>query len=125
MLASGPTRILPSGAEAEPAAGLSLLGALVVVARQYGLQLAVPQLVHDHLLQPGQPSVPELLKIAEREGMRASSTRLAWDKLDTLAKTLPAIVMLRNGNAMVLRRVDLQASTPHVVLQDPNAHADA
>ena len=125
MLASGPTRLPPPQADSEPAAGLSLLGALVVVARQCGLQLAVPQLVHDHLLQPGQPSIPELLKIAELEGLRASSTRLDWGQLSSLAKALPAMVILRNGNAMVLRQVNTDAQVPHVVLQDPNAHADA
>ncbi len=125
MLTSGPTRLSAQDADSEPAAGLSLLGALVVVARHCGLQLAVPQLVHDHLLQPGQPSVPQLLKVAESEGLRASSSQLNWSQLASLAKALPAIVLLRNGSAMVLRQVNTDAQLPHVVLQDPNAHAEA
>jgi len=107
------------------ASGLSLLGSLVIVARQCGIQLAVPQLIHDHLLEPGQPTVPQLLSIASASGLRASSTRLAWRELPALGKALPAIVLLRNGSAMVLRHVNVGPQQSTVVLQDPHAHEDA
>ena len=107
------------------ASGLSLLGSLVIVARHSGLQLAVPQLIHDHLLEPGQPSVAQLINIANASGMRATSVKLTWRELYDLGKALPAIVLLRNGTAMVLRYVNSGAEPPCVVLQDPNAHEDA
>jgi subfamily B ATP-binding cassette protein HlyB/CyaB len=107
------------------ASGLSLLGSLVIVARHCGLQLAVPQLIHDHLLEPGQPSVPQLLNIAAASGLRATSTRLTWKELATLDRALPAIVLLRSGSAMVLRYVHMSGQPPSVTLQDPNAHEDA
>lgn len=112
-------------AEGTAASGVSLLGSLVIVARQHGIQLSVPQLIHDHLLEPGQPSVPQLLNIAGACGLRASSARLTWREILKLGKALPAIVMLRNGNAMVLREVSEGPELPRVVLQDPNAHEDA
>jgi ATP-binding cassette subfamily B protein len=108
-----------------PAAGVSLLGSLVIVARQHSIQLSVPQLVHDHLLEPGQPSVPQLLNIAEAVGLRSSRTRLTWRELLKIGKALPAIVLLRNGSAMVLREVNEGPEFPRIVLQDPNAHEDA
>jgi ATP-binding cassette, subfamily B, bacterial HlyB/CyaB len=115
----------PQG-DAASAAALSLLGSLVIVARQCGLQLAVPQLIHDHLLEPGQPSVAQLLHIANASGLRATSTRLSWGELPSLGKALPAIVLLRNGHAMVLRQVNTASKQqPSVVLQDPNAHEDS
>jgi ATP-binding cassette subfamily B protein len=117
------TEILPDGSTA--AAGVSLLGSLVIVARQHGVQLSVPQLVHDHLLEPGQPSVAQLLLIAEACGLRASRTRLDWSQLLKLGKALPAIVILRNGSAMVLRETSAGPELPRVILQDPNAHEDA
>jgi ATP-binding cassette, subfamily B, bacterial HlyB/CyaB len=107
------------------ASGLSLLGSLVIVARQHGVQLSVPQLVHDHLLEPGQPSVPKLLHIAAASGLRASSTWLSWSELLKIGKALPAIVLLRNGNAMVLREVSEGPGFSRIILQDPNAHEDA
>jgi subfamily B ATP-binding cassette protein HlyB/CyaB len=107
------------------AAGGSLLGSLVIVARQHGIQLSIPQLVHDYQLEPGQPSVAQLLIIAEASGLRASGTRLRWSQLLKLGKALPAVVLLRNGSAMVLRDVSAGPELPRVVLQDPNAHEDA
>jgi ATP-binding cassette, subfamily B, bacterial HlyB/CyaB len=110
----------------EPAvSGLSLLGSLVIVARQHGVQLSVPQLIHDHLLEPGQPTVSQLLNIAEENGLRASAVRLSWHQVLRLDKALPAIVLLRNGQAAVLRGVDEGPEFPRVTLQDPNAGEDA
>ncbi|HZK89106.1 MAG TPA: peptidase domain-containing ABC transporter [Stellaceae bacterium] len=107
------------------APGVSLLGSLVIVARQHGIHLSAPQLVHDHLLEPGQPSIPQLLQIAGASGLRASSTWLSWSELTKLGKALPAVVILRNGSAMVLRQTNQDPQLPRVILQDPNAHEDA
>src|SRR5438132_1218295 len=103
----------------------SLLGCLVIAARHRGLHLSVPQLIHDHMLGPGEPSSAQLLRIAQACGLRASATRLGWRDLPKLIKVLPAIVMLRNGSAMVLQRVDARGQPPSVTLLDPNAGEDA
>ena len=105
--------------------GVSLLGSLVIVARRHGLQLSAPQLVQDHLLAPGQPTVAQLITIAGRCGLHASRVRLGWHELLKLGKALPAVVVLRNGYAMVLREVNQGPELPRIVLQDPNAHEDA
>jgi ATP-binding cassette subfamily B protein len=115
--------VQPSDSSA--ASGVSLLGSLVIVARKHAVQLSVPQLIHDHLLEPGQPSVPQLLKIAEACGLRATRTRMDWRELLRLGKALPAIVLLRSGSAMVLREVQDTPEAARVVLQDPNAHEEA
>jgi subfamily B ATP-binding cassette protein HlyB/CyaB len=125
MISVGSDRSQDPRGDGTAASGLSLLGSLVIVARQCGIQLAVPQLIHDHLIEPGQPTVPQLLNIASASGLRASSTRLIWRDLASLGKALPAIVLLRNGSAMVLRQVNSGAQQSTVVLQDPNAHEDA
>jgi len=69
--------------------------------------------------------VAQLLIIAEASGLRARRTRLRWSQLLKLGKALPAIVLLRNGSAMVLRDASAGPELPRVVLQDPNAHEDA
>src|SRR5579862_1014188 len=125
MVAIDNNLIEPQPAGTIAASGVSLLGSLVIVARHHGIQLSVPQLVHDHLLEPGQPSVPQLLNIAVASGLRASSVQLPWRQLLQLRKALPAIVLLRNGHAMVLREVHEGPEIPRVVVQDPNAHEDA
>jgi len=125
MVGAGPGLDTAPPNDGASASGLSLLGSLVIVARHCGLQLAVPQLIHDHLLEPGQPSVAQLLNIAAASGLRATSTRLTWKELASLDRALPAIVLLRSGSAMVLRYVHMAGQPPSVTLQDPNAHEDA
>ena len=107
------------------ASSISLLGSLAIVARQHGVQLSVPQLVEAHLRPDEALSVAKLFGIAEGHGLRPSRARLSWRELFKLGKALPAIVLLRNGYAMVLREVREDPRLSFVILQDPNAHADA
>jgi ATP-binding cassette subfamily B protein len=125
MVAVEHSQTLELRADNTAASGVSLLGSLVIVARHHGVQLSVPQLVHDHLLEPGQPSAAQLLGIAEACGLRATSLQLSWHRLLRLDRALPAIVLLRNGQAMVLREVSEGPEHPRVTLQDPSAHEDA
>jgi ATP-binding cassette, subfamily B, bacterial HlyB/CyaB len=101
----------------------SLLGSLVIVARHRGVQLSKEQLIRDHLLKAGDASVAETLNIARASGLRASATRLRWGDLFNMGTALPAIVLLRNGAAMVLMRTEakLPGWPPVVVLRDPNS----
>jgi ATP-binding cassette, subfamily B, bacterial HlyB/CyaB len=125
MVAIERSQIDSSQTESATASGVSLLGSLVIIARKHGIQLSVPQLIHDNLLESGQPSVAQLLHIASLCGLRGTSTHLAWHELKRLDKALPAVVLLRNGHAMVLREVHDGREAPRVVLQDPSAHEDA
>ena len=103
----------------------SLLGSLVIAARHRGIHLSLRQLVRDHMLEPGEVSLAQLVAIASKCGLRASVTRLHWRQLMNLGRALPVIVRLKNGAAMVLVRVQAAAQTERVVLHDPNAHDDA
>jgi len=114
------THVAPEGSH-EP----SGLGCLVMVARHHGLHLTVPQLIHDNVLSGGETSLAELVTCATSVGLKAKSVRLTWSELSHLRKALPAIVRLRHGGSMVLRRVDGAGDAVRVVLQDPNAGNDA
>ena len=105
----------------------SLLGSLVIVARHRGVHLSKTQLIRDHLLTTGDASVPELLRVARASGLRANATRLYWNDLFKMGGALPAIVLLRNGAAMVLLRTETRRPgwPPVVVLGDPNGDAAA
>src|SRR5260370_33305755 len=105
----------------------SLLGSLVIVARHRGVQLSKEQLIRDHQLKASDASVKETLGIAHASGLRASATRLRWDDLFNMGTALPAIVLLRNGAAMVLMRTEakLPGWPPIVVLRDPNSTDEA
>ena len=116
----------PSADDAGQVTG-SLLGSLVIVARYRGVQLSKEQLIRDHQLKASDASVKETLGIAHASGLRASATRLRWGDLFNMGTALPAIVLLRNGAAMVLMRTEarLPGWPPVVVLRDPNSTDEA
>ncbi|HEV2303361.1 MAG TPA: peptidase domain-containing ABC transporter [Stellaceae bacterium] len=113
---------LPATREGSPS---SLLGALVIVARYRQTHLSAEQLVHDHLLGPGEPAIDKFIQVAEASGLRAEVTRVGWSDLFDLGTALPAIVLLKNGSAMVLMDAAADPQRPTVRLVDPNAHDDA
>jgi ATP-binding cassette subfamily B protein len=103
----------------------SLLACLVIAARGRGILLSVPQLVRDFQLGAGDPPVAKLIEIAGACGLRAVSARLDWRGLMKLGKAAPAIVRLRDGSSMVLVEARPRGNPPFIVLQDPDAPADA
>jgi len=80
----------------------SALACLVIVARNRGVHLSIPQLIHDNVLTDPEVSVAQLLKCAQSAGLTAKTAHLNWDGLSHLKKALPAIVTLKSG-----------AATPH------------
>ena len=114
----------PALSQPEELGDRSGLASLVIVARHSGLHLSVPQLIHDNVLTGQKVSTAQLLKCARSAGLKAKVAHLSWDGLSHLKKALPAIVTLKNGASMVLRRLTDEAGETRVVLQDPNAADD-
>ena len=108
-------------------AGGTLLGSLIIVASQRGLHLSREQLIRDHPLAADDASVAETLRIAQASGLRAHTAQLRWADLFKMGAALPAIVLLRNGTAMVLQRVEAAAPgwPPVIFLRDPNGDEEA
>jgi ATP-binding cassette subfamily B protein len=103
----------------------SLLGALVIVARHRGIHLSQAQLRRDHLIGSDGPTSQQVLEIARANAIRALAARLTFRDLMQAAPALPLILLLKNGSAMVLLRVEPNAQPPHVVVEDPAAGGDA
>src|ERR1700733_11161105 len=108
-----------------PVSGNSLLDALIMVAGHHGLPLTPAQVMREHRVVPERFSVAQLVDLARALGLRASTRRMTWTELTKIPKKLPAIALLRNGDAMVVREVLPGAKPPRVVLNDPTASADA
>jgi ATP-binding cassette, subfamily B, bacterial HlyB/CyaB len=104
----------------------SLLDSLVIVARHRGVYLSREQLIRDHQLRSADVTIAQTLRIAGSAGLRARSVRLRWQDLFKLGTAVPAIVLLRNGAAMVLTRaVEPPVGPAMVVLQDPAGGEEA
>jgi ATP-binding cassette, subfamily B, bacterial HlyB/CyaB len=114
------------GAE-QSAASLSaaaLLGSLVIAARYRGIHLSTAQLIRDHQLSRDEPSPERLVDIARASGLRAVITRMSFLSLTQLRDALPAIVLLKNGGAMVVVSARPEGRPPTVSLRDPHAAED-
>ena len=125
MAAVGRDQIQPGLALQTTVSGKSLLGSLAIVARQYGISVSVPQLVQEHRIEPEQLTVSGLLGIASAYGLEGTRAHLTWPQLMKLGHQMPAIVILRNGHAMVVREIVTAPALPRISIEDPNAHAEA
>ncbi|MGE5268814.1 MAG: peptidase domain-containing ABC transporter, partial [Thiohalocapsa sp.] len=106
---------------AAAASDRSLLDSLAIVAKQHRVRLSPAQ------LPDRDPSVAEALRIAQNAGLRGRVERLRWQDLFNVGPALSAILLLRNGAAMVLLKTESKLpGWPHIaVLRDPNSHEEA
>ncbi len=106
-----------SGAHVLPAA----LQALQLIARGFGLNIDPLQLMRNNQISGVIVSSVDLMRCAASAGLNATGLRPGWRGLRNLSNALPAIIILRDGHAMVLRRVDNGLNGQTVVMQDPRS----
>ena len=78
------------------------LRCLVGVARQHGTELAIDRLRHTHSVDQTTMDAASLLRIARNEGLKARKAQLNWSSLVQLRNAYPVIVLLTNGNWVVV-----------------------
>jgi len=92
---------------------------LAAIARFQGLDVSEP-----HLLQiaaPGPDGVinpTNLVIVARKVGLTAKLVRLSWDRLGRLGQALPAILILRSGEAVILSGLRESDRKTEVVVRD-------
>ena len=118
-------RSAPVEAMLETTADPSGVGCLVLVARHHGMHLTTTQVIRDNILAREEITGSQIVKCAQNAGLKASFVKLSPGRLLKFARTLPAIVTLKNGAHMVLRGFEGQGEAMRLVLQDPNAGDDA
>ncbi len=112
------TVLLPD--DENPVCRHTALQCLAAVARHHGLDLDVERLAHDNALA-SEPSAAQLARIAQANGLTARAARLGWDSLIGLGLAFPAIVLLDNGNAVIVSgRLD-EADEARLAVVDPLA----
>ena len=96
--------------------GIACLGA---VARFHGLEFSDSHLVQVAAPGPNIPFTPSnLVQVARKIGLTAKLVRMAWSRLGGLGQTLPAILVLRNGEAVILSGIRQDAEKTEVVVRD-------
>ena len=96
-----------------PASGDSGLVALLMVARIHGIAADPAQLRHRYGAEPF--SVETILRAAKAFGLKARSYRTRWERLPHTP--MPAIAALRDGEFLILGKVDDASNT--ILVQRP------
>jgi subfamily B ATP-binding cassette protein HlyB/CyaB len=111
----------PQTAVASPQPLLSGISCLTAIARFHGLDYTEMQLVQ--LAAPGPEGVrpAHLVQVARKIELSAKLVRLSWDRLRRLGQALPAILVLRDGEAVVLSGIKDTAEAAEIVVRDPRA----
>jgi ATP-binding cassette subfamily B protein len=106
-------------AERMPVSSLTTLQCLVVAARHHGVHLAIDQLIREHGLGCDSLAEDDLHAVAAGAGLELGALRLQDDELHELKDALPAIVLLKNGNALLLLDLSETAAGTIATLYDP------
>src|SRR5690348_15089144 len=83
--------------------GYSGLACLAAIARFHDLDVSEPYLLQ--VISPGpdgRVTAVGLVEGARKAGLTAKLLRLSWSRLDRLGNALPAILVLRNGESVIL-----------------------
>ncbi len=112
--------------DARDRAPSTALHAIAVVAGRLGIDTTVEELARAYVFSGKEPPSSSLMAIARDLGLEARRATLRWRDLPRLQKVLPAILRLRDGNALVLERIQEKPETGMVaVLRDPTGPSDA
>ena len=102
------------------------LHAIAIVAGRLGIDTTADHLTRTYVFAGKEPSTNNLIGVARDLGLEARRAILKWRDLPRLQRVLPAILRLRDGNALVLENIQENATTGMVaVLRDPTGPADA
>ncbi len=102
-----------------PERGSTAVAALVRVAKHYGMEFHADELTRANRFDGPEPSPPLLKKMAEHAGFRARLLTIKRGDLQDLAQSLPAILLLPDGKAVLLERIHQEGSASRALIQDP------
>ena len=108
-------RSTKSGAGTQTSTGLK---ALVRIAAHYGLTVDYQQLLRANPFDTEEPSPALLIKIAERVGLRGKIIRIQRGDLAKLAGSVPAILLLPNGKAAVITRIEQREGASFALIDE-------
>jgi ATP-binding cassette, subfamily B, bacterial HlyB/CyaB len=99
------------------------VAALARAARHHGLTFSVAELVRANPFSGAEPNPAVLLKMAERAGLSGQLTRLKRGELGMLERSVPAVLILSDGRAVLLERVHERDGTHLALIEDPSSNS--
>jgi len=98
--------------------GSTAVRALTLVAAHYGLTLNSQQLVRSYPFPGEEPSPNLLLKMAAGTGLRGKHIRIKRGELGRLERFTPAILLMPDGKAAVVHRVQQEHGTTCALIEE-------
>jgi ATP-binding cassette, subfamily B, bacterial HlyB/CyaB len=105
-----------------PQPRIAPLTCLTAVARFHGLDLSEPYLLQ--LASPGRDgdiTPATLIQVAQKVGLAAKLVNLSWSRLGRLGQALPAILILRTGEDVILSGIKEGEGGTEAVIRDLRA----
>src|SRR5262249_16736198 len=107
---------------ASPRPLYSGLACLAAIARFHNIDLSEAHLLQIPPPRPDGPVTPsKLAQIARKAGLSAKVVKLNWARLGRLGQALPAIMILRSGDAVILSGFKEVPGATQVVIRDLRA----
>jgi len=95
------------------------LQCLVMAARHHGVHLSADQLIREHALGPEEPDPRKLATACAAHGLTLGKIKLRARDFAKLARSVPAIIRLKNGNSVLLTAVAGKGETATATVCDP------
>jgi subfamily B ATP-binding cassette protein HlyB/CyaB len=92
------------------------LSCLVAIARYHGLDVSEAALLQQ---SSGNPTPAALVRIARAIGLSARLLRFSFERLGRLGQALPALLILRNGSAVILSGIKRTGAQIEAVVRNP------
>jgi len=97
------------------------IAALVRIAQHHGLSFKADELIRAFPFRGPEATPALVLRIAARIGLQGRSVRIKRGELRTLAESLPAILVLGDGRAVLLDRVHQRDGADLALIEDPGS----
>ena len=95
------------------------LQCLVMAARHHGVHLSADQLIREHALGPEEPDPRKLATAGAAHGLTLGQIKLRQRDFAKLARSVPAIIRLKNGNSVLLTAVAGKGDSATATVCDP------
>lgn len=96
----------------------TVVRALIRAAAHYGLTLNPQQLLRTHPFDTDEPNSALLLKMAHGAGLRGKLMRIRRGELSKLTRFVPAILLLPNGKAALINRVETNGGASFALVDE-------
>ena len=92
--------------------------ALARIAAHYGMSVDSQQLIRANPFDTEEPSPALLIRMAERVGLRGKMMQIQRGDLAKLERSLPAILLLQNGKAGLITRIEEREGVQFALIDD-------